>query len=477
MNNVAQENLGVTRPDLMGDHRRVSPPTVTHNILLVEDDEELAGLLAGGLGRRGYQVSVVATAEAGLEQVAACDYEAVLTDLQMEGMDGIAFAERVVANRNTPVIVLTGHSSLDNAIGAIRAGVYDFLPKPVTVDALAVALERAVRHKRMADALQRLEKEETSERDIWGIVGTSAAVRDMRKLISKVAPVDISVLISGESGTGKELVAKAIHEASGRQHEPFVAINCAALPDQLLESELFGHVRGAFTDAKGDKSGLFVEAGRGTLFLDEIAEMPMGMQSKLLRSLQEGTVRPVGSTQEVPFHARIVAATNRDIEQEIEEGGFREDLFYRLNVVGIDVPPLRARENDVLALAQHFVEEFAQKLGRPVRGVSRQAAERLMNYQWPGNVRELANCLERAVVLTQFDHITVEDLPDVLQNYRAPDAALSGVPENCTLEQLERLHIERVLKRLNNNKSQASQALGIDRRTLYRKLRRYGLTP
>lgn len=445
-----------------------------NSVLLVGDDEPQVETLASGLDRRGYDVSVAPTAEDGLRTVSDRDFEAVVTDVRMDGMDGISFAERIVANRRTPVIVLTGQTNLDHAIAAIRAGVYDFLVKPVSVEGLSVALERAVRHKRMVQTLERIERQSAPRVD-WGILGDSGVVREMRALVSKVAPVHISVLITGESGTGKELVARAIHDASERPEEPFVALNCAALSEQLLESELFGHVKGAFTDAKADKSGMFVDAGRGTLFLDEVAEMPHSMQSKLLRALQEGTVRPVGATHEVPFHARIVAATNRDLEQEIEEGNFREDLFYRLNVVGVVVPPLRARGSDILLLAQHFVDQFAEKLNRPVRGISKPAAERLMRYDWPGNVRELANCIERAVVLTQFDHLTVEDLPENLQRYRSPDTALSGVPESCSLEELERLHIERTLKRFDNNKSQASQVLGIDRRTLYRKLRRYGI--
>jgi two-component system response regulator HydG len=297
----------------------------------------------------------------------------------------------------------------------------------------------------------------------------------LRELIARVGDSDASVLITGDSGTGKELVARALHAHNKSAEPPFVAVNCAALPAHLLESELFGHMKGAFTDAQRSRDGLFIEAHGGTLFLDEIAEMPMEMQVKLLRALQERKVRPVGGNTERPFTARIIAATNRDIEAEVKAGRFREDLYYRINVVRIEVPPLRERGTDVVVLAQHFLETTRVRRGTQVVGISSAAAQKLMDYNWPGNVRELQNAMERAVAFTAFDHITVDDLPERIRNY-------GGVPnvtqaetatELLTLVEVERRHIARVLKAVLGNKTQAARVLGVDRRTLYRKLEMY----
>jgi two-component system response regulator HydG len=292
----------------------------------------------------------------------------------------------------------------------------------------------------------------------------------------RVIDGDAPVLITGESGTGKELVARAIHKRSERGEGPFIAVNCAAMPPNLLESELFGHVRGAFTDAKRSHDGLFVQASGGTLFLDEIGEMPLEMQPKLLRALEERSVRPIGGTQNVSFDTRIIAATNRDLETDVEDGRFREDLFYRIDVVRIHVPPLRSRGNDVLLLAQHFLERVASRAGKAVTGFTGAAAQRLLEYDWPGNVRELQNFIERAVTLTRFEEITVDDLPKKIRNYHASQMVIVGDdPEQLmSLEELERRYIQRVLKAVTGNKTQAARVLGLDRRTLYRKLKRYG---
>jgi two-component system response regulator HydG len=300
-------------------------------------------------------------------------------------------------------------------------------------------------------------------------------VRRVNELIARVAPTDASVLIHGETGTGKELVARALHDASVRSSGPFVAINCAAVPANLLESELFGHTRGAFTDAKNQRAGLFVEASGGTLFLDEIGEMPLDMQAKLLRCLQERTVRPLGSNTEVPFDARILTATHRDLEIEIGEQRFRQDLYYRVNVVRIDLPPLRDRGSDVLKLAAYFLDKFAKQSGRSKVMLSAQVAERLLAYDWPGNVRELENCMERVVALARFDQAAIDDLPEKIRAYRPDRFVLSAdqTEEVMTIDELERRYIMRVIKLVDGNKSRASQLLGLDRRTLYRKLDRY----
>jgi two-component system response regulator AtoC len=296
----------------------------------------------------------------------------------------------------------------------------------------------------------------------------------MCELVTRVADTETTVLITGESGTGKELVAKALHTKSGRRDGPFVAINCAAMPENLLESELFGHVKGAFTDARTARPGLFIRASKGTLFLDEIGEMPAGMQAKLLRALQERTVRPVGGDQEQPFDTRILAATNRDLETEVEERRFREDLFYRINVVRTHVPPLRARGGDILLLAQHFLERYANQSRRAVLGMTSAAADKLLQYPWPGNVRELQNCIERAVALAQFDQIGVDDLPEKIRDYKTVRINIeSNDPaELLPMEEVERRYILKVLEAVGGNKTLAAQVLGFDRRTLYRKLER-----
>jgi len=294
--------------------------------------------------------------------------------------------------------------------------------------------------------------------------------------IQKAAPVDSTVLILGESGTGKELVAQALHRGGRRRDGPFVAVNCAAMPESLLESELFGHASGAFTDARGSRSGLFAQASGGTLFLDEIGELPLGLQPKLLRALQERVARPVGSDREIPFDVRLITATNRDLESAVEERRFREDLYFRIQVITIEVPPLRLRGNDVLLLASHFVEEFAAAAGKLVKGFTSGAAEKLRGYSWPGNVRELRHSIERAVALTRFEQLTVEDLPERVRSHRGTQILIaSDDPSDLLpLEEVERRYILRVLEASGGNKTLASRILGLDRKTLYRKLERYG---
>jgi DNA-binding NtrC family response regulator len=370
------------------------------------------------------------------------------------------------------VVVMTGFGTMEDAIGAMRAGAYDFVTKPLSTDALALAVDRAARHRAMNDELRRLRRR-VDQRELPNIIGQSDSIRHMADIVDRVAETDTNVLVTGESGTGKELVARAIHERSGRRG-PFLAVNCAALPETLLESELFGHARGAFTDARVARSGLFVEAHNGTLFLDEIGEMPLGMQAKMLRALQERKVRPLGTGQEIPFDARIIAATNRELEGEVEDKRFREDLFYRINVVRIDVPPLRSRGNDTLMLAQFFLERAAQRSNRQVNRIGRLVAEKLTDYDWPGNVRELENCMERAVALARFDEITVEDLPEKVRQFQPTEFQnLSTNPlELPSMEEVEERHIRRVLSAVNGNKTLAAKVLKLDRRTLYRKLKK-----
>jgi two-component system response regulator HydG len=446
-------------------------------VLIVDDDQGMCELLQSGMSRRGFESVWRTNADEAFQLLSSEDYDVVVTDLNMQGMGGIELCRRIVENfPGIPVVVVTAFGSLETAIAAIRAGAYDFITKPFEVDQLALTLERAVKHRQLQEEVKRLRQAVDEARRFDDMIGASSAIQEVFDLVLRVAETQATVLITGESGTGKELVARALHGRGKRAEGKFIAVNCAAMPEQLLESELFGHVKGAFTDAKSARTGLFVEASGGTLFLDEIGEMPMGMQVKLLRALQERSVRPIGGTTEVPFDTRIVAATNRDLETEVEDARFREDLFYRINVVRIHVPPLRSRGSDVLLLSQHFIERFAAENGKRVGGLSSGAAEKLLAYNWPGNVRELQNCMERAVALTRFDQVVVDDLPERIRDYRASRVILDSEDpaELLPMEEVERRYILRVLEAVGGNKTQAAEVLGFDRKTLYRKLERFG---
>jgi two-component system response regulator AtoC len=450
---------------------------MTGHVLIVDDDQSMAETLTKAMTRRGFVVAWRTSAAEALTLLEEQDFDVVVTDLHMEGMNGFAFCERVAANRpDVPVVMITAFGSLDSAVGAIRVGAYDFITKPFDVETLRITLSRAVQHRRLRDEVKRLRRVVSDTRGFDQMIGASAPVQKVKELIERVADADAGLLITGESGTGKELVARAVHQRSRSSSGPFVAINCAAIPEALLESELFGHVKGAFTDARAPRQGLFLKADGGTLFLDEIGEMPISMQSKLLRALQERTVRPVGGDKELPYEARIITASNRDLETEVAERRFREDLFYRINVLRIDVPPLRGRGNDVLLLAQHFLKQFSQQTTKNVIGLSPPVAEKLMAYTWPGNIRELQNCIERAVAFTRFDELSVDDLPEKIRAYRSTDHGIPGLgpDEVLTMDEVERRYITRVLKQLDGNKTIAAELLGLDRRTLYRKLERWG---
>jgi two-component system response regulator AtoC len=446
-------------------------------VLIVDDDQETRALLETRLKRRDFETHTVASGSQALEELARGDYDVILTDLSMQGLSGIQLCERVAQNRSdVPVIVLTAYGSLDTAIAAIRAGAYDFISKPAEIEVVVIALERALRHRRMREEVKRLRRVVAETKTFAGIIGSSDAMQGVFHVIESAAPSEASILITGESGTGKELVARAIHRNSRRAAGPFVAVNCAALPEALLESELFGHAKGAFTDARAARSGLFVKASGGTILLDEVGDMPLALQPKLLRAIQERTIRPVGGDEELSINVRILAATNRDLEGLVEQNAFREDLYYRLNVIEVHVPPLRARGNDVLLLAQSFVERYASDCDKPVHGMAPQAAGKLLLYDWPGNVRELQNCMERAVALTRYESIAVEDLPHKVQKHTTYTIALT--PDESTelvsLEEVERRHILRVFEAVGKNKTLAAQVLKLDRKTLYRKLEMYG---
>jgi two-component system response regulator HydG len=449
---------------------------MSNSVLVVDDDRDMCEMIKAGLAKRGYEVEWLTEGAAALRLLADRHFDAVVADLNLGKMSGLDICKFASENQpHLPVIMITAFGDMQSAISAIRSGCYDFINKPVEMDTLAHSLARAIQHRQLREEVKRLTEEVRRTKRVGSLIGKSPAMMKVYDLVQRVSSTDSSVLLTGESGTGKELVARALHSESDRADMPFIGLNCAAVPANLLESELFGHVRGAFTDAKTSRKGLFERANKGTVLLDEIGEMPMEMQPKLLRVLQERKVRPVGGSVEIPFDTRILAATNRDLEADVEEGRFREDLYYRLNVVEIHVPPLRARGNDILLLAQHFIEEISERMGKPVRGISSEAAKKLLDYDWPGNVRELENAVERAVTLTQFDQITVSDLPDRISHHESTRISPVDVDAGqvLTLQELEKRYIERVLKAVGDNKTRAAKLLGLDRRTLYRKLERY----
>jgi DNA-binding NtrC family response regulator len=443
------------------------------SILVVDDDVDTATLVRDALRKRGFDAHAAFSAEECLERMRALAVDVVITDVHMNTMTGIELCSRIArAYPDTCSIIITGETALDTAISAIRAGAYDYIMKPINSDAVAAAAARALEHVALRHELVTLRSAIRKTAPRHGIAGTSPAIRETIELIERVATSDATVLITGESGTGKELVARALHDLSDRRDEPFIAINCGAMPAPLLESELFGHLRGAFTDATHSRQGLFAQAGAGTIFLDEIGEMPHEMQVKLLRVLQERRVRPVGSDEEIPIRARLVTATNRNLELEVEEKRFREDLYFRINVVPIEVPPLRARKDDILLLAQHFLERIAAQIKKPVTGISAPAARKLRSYDWPGNIRELENCMERAVALCRLTEITVDDLPARLSMQQAATTGLETLSptELITIEEMTRRYVRQVMAASAGNKTHAARVLGINRRSLYRKL-------
>ena len=445
---------------------------MNQRILLVGPQSETAALL-----RETRRLDILVAARDEVETLELGNVHVAV----LAGVDGgpsdFALCARVVERApDVPVILLAASGNMRAAIGAMRAGAYDVLSLPTDRDTLGFAIDRAAREHALRLEVRRLRLVVDPGECFEGMIGTSPPMMRLFSLISRVAETDATTLAVGESGVGKELVAKAIHARSSRHSGPFVPINCAALPEPLLESELFGHVKGAFTDARVARQGLFAKAAKGTLFLDEIAEMPFGMQAKLLRALQERVVRPVGGDEEVPFDARLVAATSRDLDVEVQAGRFRADLRYRIDVVRLDVPPLRARPTDIMLLAKSFL--LRTHIGRadPVVGFRNAAIDSLVGYSWPGNVRQLQNCVARAAAVAAFDHIGVEDLPErALAEKLVVD---TGDPaELVSMAEVQRRYIVAVIAACAGNRTRAARVLGFDRRTLYRKLERAGIMP
>ena len=441
------------------------------NILVVEDEEVMRSILRQLLEAEGYIVFTSDSTENAIQVFSTNEIALTLTDIRMSGRDGLELLDHIKSlDPESLVIIMTAFSSVDSAIAALRKGAYDYVTKPFVNDDLLQTVKNAVKQRLLFQENRFLRRELRQKYDFSQMIGKSEALQQVFSLVKKVAGTSANILIQGESGTGKELVARSIHFNSKRADAPFLAVNCGALPESLLESELFGHTKGSFTGAVADKKGLFRSANGGTLFLDEVSEMPLALQVKLLRALQEHEVTPVGSAEAIKFDARIIAATNKRLDIEVVDGRFREDLFYRLNVVEIDVPPLRERRDDIPLLVKHFGAKNAQGQNSAEKRVTNEAMVALKGYSWPGNVRELENVIERAVILSGSE-IGLDSLPPKVAE------STSGVSQDThyrpTLEEMEQCYLLEVLTSVDDDKTQAARILGIDLSTLYRKLKRY----
>jgi len=454
-----------------------TPTTPDHShiqILVVDDDADMREWVKEELESERFKVETVPGGRAGVERVKQGGVDVVVSDVKMPDLDGLDLLREIREVDPSPfVIVVTGFGSIDTAIRAVKLGAYDYITKPFKIDQLLLSIDKALAERRLRSEVNRL-REEVSRRDrLDNIIGPSPPMQEIFALIRRLSSSNANILITGESGTGKELVARALHAQSPRKFQPFIAVNCAAIPENLLESEIFGYARGAHSTANADRHGLFVEANGGTLFLDEVAELPLSLQPKLLRVLQDGEVRPLGTNRAVRVDVRVITATNRDVDRRLREGQFREDLYYRLNVIQIQLPPLRGRQEDILPLAEHFLARSAERSHKVVRGWRENAKQLLLAHHWPGNVRELENVVERAVALAEGDLIGADDLPHAMQERKSQDRLATAVAQGFTLDQLEREYIERVLEIEGGNKTRAAHRLGLDRKTLYRKLEEY----
>jgi two-component system response regulator PilR (NtrC family) len=459
-------------------------PPLTGDILIVDDERSMREFLGIYLKRSGHRVDAAANADAARKAMAAREFDVVITDLKMPDGSGLeVLSESKHLHPDTQVIVVTAYATAETAIAAMKAGAYDYLTKPFKVDEVGLVVERALERRVLQSQNVVLRDEIKGRYKLERLIGKSPPMQRVFEVIRKIAPARTSVLLIGESGTGKELAARAVHELSGRDADAFIAVNCGAIPETLIESEFFGHVKGAFTGANSERPGLFEAAHGGTIFLDEIGELPVPMQVKLLRVLQERKVKKVGGTQEKEVDVRVVAATNRDLEAEVEKGTFRQDLFYRLNVIQLRLPPLRERREDVPILVDHFVRKFAAEHGRKISGVDPDAMSALVNHSFPGNVRELENLIERAVTLAPADRIPLDTLPPLnslstAQPHLGPEPALpeAGMDLEKALEDFERGIIIKALERTGGNRTEAARLLGVTFRSLRYRLSKLGIT-
>jgi len=444
-------------------------------VMLVDDEKDIRDSLTGVLKDEGYEVVAAANAEEAFKKLEARSPEVVLLDIWLPGMDGTeALKEIKLKHPGIPVIMISGHANIETAVRTTKLGAYDFLEKPLSLDKVVLTVEHAIEHKRLLEENKHLKQKAWAK---YEIIGNSQAIQALKSDIERAAPSNSWVLITGENGTGKELVSRNIHLQSNRSGKSFIEVNCAAIPEELIESELFGHEKGAFTGAHQRKAGKFDMADKGTIFLDEIGDMSLKTQAKILRVLQEKSFERVGGTENITVDVRVIAATNKDLKEEVSKGRFREDLFYRLNVIPFHVPPLRERREDVPLLLSHFLKEFARETAREVPVISKEAVEILCAYRWPGNVRELRNMVERLVIMARSNTITPEDIPS---NIKGAQPAQSGNLFSGSLlkearRDFEREFIMRKLKEFGGNIARTAEAIGIERSHLYRKIKSYGI--
>jgi two-component system, NtrC family, response regulator HydG len=449
---------------------------IKNSVLVVDDDNAHRTMLRTLLKGWGYLVDEADDGSTAVEKVKIGPYDLILMDVRMIRVSGLeALVEIKVINPAIPIIIMTAYSSVESAVGALKNGAYDYLTKPLDFDELKIAMSRAMEHTRLKEE-NRILKENMGKMESGNIIGRSRPMVALLETVSRVAPTEATVLITGESGAGKEVIAGAIHFNSLRREGAFIKLNCAAITETLLESEIFGHEKGAFTGAYRRKEGRFRQAQGGSLFLDEVSEMSLAMQAKLLRVLQEKEFTRVGGEEVIQADVRVIAATNRDLLKEIEAKRFREDLYYRLNVVTLNVPPLRERRDDIPILAQHFLKSFSEKNQKAIKGFTPRVMDRLIKYSWPGNVRELMNVVERGVVLARTEYIDEPDIPFIREGQIEPaESALKDITSNIPLDEIERSTILNTLESAKGNKSEAARRLGITRRTLHKKLKKYGV--
>ncbi len=449
---------------------------MAHRILVVDDEQIIRDSISFILKKEGYTIEEAANGKAALDKITEQPYDVVITDIEMPVMQGIELLERVMQiSPQTIVIIITAYGSLETAIAALRAGASDYILKPLEFDELLIKMKRLLEARSLTVENQLLRREIQREFDASPIVGKSAAMKRVFETIMTVASTDSTVLITGKSGTGKELVARSIHYNSSRRERPFGAINCGAIPDTLIESELFGHKRGSFTGAVSDKIGYFKAAEGGTLFLDEVSEMPVNLQVKLLRAIEQREIIPVGMSTAIGIDTRFLASTNRDLQKEVEAGKFREDLYYRLNVVEVHLPPLSERKEDIPLLVEHFINKYRSELRRSVKGVDSEVMRSLLNHAWKGEVRELSNIIERAVIFCKGDFVAMNDLPDVFRGATRVDFPDDNKPLQQAMNELEKTYIERVLRKHSFDKEQTASVLGISLPTLYRRIKELGI--
>ncbi|MGF1669396.1 MAG: sigma-54-dependent transcriptional regulator [Balneolaceae bacterium] len=446
------------------------------HILIADDERDVRESLAILLQEEGYSIKAVVDGEKALKELDESTFDILITDLKMPNVDGIELLEKAsLIAPNMIIVVITAFATVETAVKALRNGASDYIMKPLDFDEVLIRIEQLLKHKKILLENRYLRKKIDQNFNLNYIIGESETMKKVYKMIDRVSGVNTNILITGKSGTGKELVARAIHANSPRKDGPFIAINCGAIPENLVESELFGHKKGSFTGASENKDGVFVAASGGSLFLDEIGDLPLNVQVNLLRVLQEREVKPIGSNQVKKFDSRVICATNKNLKKEVEEGRFRDDLYYRLNIVEIEVPGLAERREDIPLLVDHFVNKYRKELKRPIKGVDSEAMNALIHHDWKGEVRELENVIERAMLLTDNEYVQPEDLPEPIQS-----AELKGLPNEQnnlqeSLQAFEKHHIKNVLKKTSGNRSEAARLLSIDPSTLYRKMEKLGI--